>query len=152
MSRRGEPLPEGADDATPPLAWRLTGWIMQAAVLVLLSGGVLLGVTMEREPSGAGGVLGHVVFLAFAFLAAWAWATVVAMRARRPIARWIGGTLIGMFVLVGLQCLGAAANAIAAGTTRIATLGAWFAYELLMLVWLYAFACADDVDRYLGRD
>jgi len=144
MNRHDAGAPDVAAGSTPPLVWRVTAGIMQAAIALLLIGGAWLGMDLEEEASRGSGGLGMMVFMVFAFVAAWAGATVLTMRARRPIARWIGGTLIGMFVVGGLDGLGGASDA-------PATLGAWMAYELLMLAWLYAFACSDGVSRYVGR-
>lgn len=145
-----------SDKNAPPVAKKpIAAWIIQ--MLAVLSIPVLLfyglysaiySITNDLGPASANAYFALVLLL---LLLPWAIGIVVTIHRRLPMARWLGGVVIGLNLLAGMLGLYSAVDQTGGfGAYGLERTFAGSMMVLLQAYWLFAFAFSRKARHFFG--
>lgn len=149
--------PAASVDGTPvnapgkkPIAMWLLQIVCVLSVPVLLLYALLLALySLDDKSDNNSGIVAALVFV-FGLLP-WAVATLITIQRRSAASRWLGGSMIGLFVFI--CALPVISHLTRDEENARSDPGAVVFYGIIIaieLYWLYAFAFSPKAQRYLG--
>lgn len=133
-----------------PIAMWLLQIVCVLSVPVLLLYALLLALySLDDKGDNNSGIVAALVFV-FGLLP-WAVATLVTIQRRSAASRWLGGSMIGLFVFIcALPVISELTRDLHSGSSRSSAMVGYGMIVAAEVYWLYAFAFSPKAKRYLG--